>query len=68
MKEYIVQAIDQETIDAFDVHNAPELIRCMDCKHLNNPDSGVPFCKHIKKFVSAYWFCADSERKEGVHE
>lgn len=33
MKEYIVQAIAQETIDSFDAHNAPELIRCRDCKH-----------------------------------
>ena len=32
MKEYIVQAIEQETIDSFDTHNAPELIRCKDCK------------------------------------
>ena len=33
MKEYIVQAIEQEAIDSFDAHNAPELIRCKDCKH-----------------------------------
>ena len=33
MKEYIVQAIAQETIDSFDAHNAPELVRCKDCKH-----------------------------------
>ena len=33
MKEYIVQAIAQETIDSFDAHNAPELIRCKYCKH-----------------------------------
>ena len=33
MKEYIVQAIAPETIDALDAHNAPELIRCKDCKH-----------------------------------
>ena len=46
----------------------PEIVRCKDCKFLNVPSNGVPFCKHIKKFVSAYWFCADSERKEGVHE
>jgi hypothetical protein len=35
MKEYIVQAIAQETIDTFDAHNAPELIRCKDCKYFD---------------------------------
>ena len=61
MKEYIVQAIEQETIDSFDAHNAPELIRCKDCKkrytvlciqeeagNINNQDD---------------WFCANGERR-----
>lgn len=40
-----------------------EVVRCKDCIHLNAPANGVPFCKHIKKFVDADWFCADGERR-----
>ena len=42
MKEYIVQAIAQETIDAFDAHNAPELIRCKDCAYWQDNNDGYP--------------------------
>ena len=41
----------------------PEIVRCKYCKHLSYPANGVPFCKHIKNFVDADWFCADGERK-----
>ena len=43
MKEYIVMAIVQETIDAFDVRNAPELIRCKDCKYFEIKDHWADF-------------------------
>ena len=66
MKEYIVQAIAQETIDSFDAHNAPELIRCKDCKHF---DCGRLYKCRIHGYLfqpkNADWFCADGERKEG---
>ena len=39
------------------------IVRCMDCKYRNAPANGVPFCKRIKKFVDADWFCADGERR-----
>ena len=39
------------------------IVRCMDCKYRNAPANGVPFCKRIKKFVDADWFCADGKRK-----
>ena len=39
------------------------IVRCRDCKYLNAPANGVPFCKRIKKFVDADWFCADGERE-----
>ena len=66
MKEYIVQAIAQETIDTFDAHNAPELIRCKDCKHWCKPliqcskftVNGVAHC------TSPEWFCADGVKKD----
>ena len=62
MKEYIVQAIAQETIDSFDAHNAPELIRCKDCKFWNN-DGIITICeKHIGNGYPGDWFCADGER------
>lgn len=43
--------------------NHGELIRCKDCKCLNAPANGVLFCKRIKKFVDADWFCADGKRE-----
>ena len=39
MKEYIVQATEQETIDTFEANNAPELIRCKDCIWFHKPDA-----------------------------
>ena len=67
MKEYIVQAMAQETIDSFDAHNAPELIRCKDCKHAA-PDME---CGHPNETLNPLsrndgnpdFFCADGERK-----
>ena len=65
MKEYIVQAIAQETIDSFDAHNAPELIRCKDCKYWSED-----FYRNCLKRSGWFrttpdWFCADGRRKEG---
>ena len=56
MKEYIVQAIEQETIDEFDAHNVPELIRCKDCIKVD------VCCRRVTD--NPDWFCADGERKE----
>lgn len=69
MKEYIVQAIAQETIDSFDAHNAPELIRCKDCIHYRYyglSEETVSECTidHCEN-PDADWFCADGKRKEG---
>lgn len=41
-----------------------ELVRCKDCKRFSYHANVVPFCKHIKNFVDADWFCADGERKK----
>lgn len=70
MKEYIVQAISQETIASFDAHNAPELIRCKDCKHgqFEQWDNGE--CVDKTVYCDGYgihkpdWFCADGKRKQ----
>ena len=68
MKEYIVRAIAQETIDSFDAHNAPELIRCKDCKHGDLYNGGTAYyCeKDIGTMETAVhepdWFCADGKR------
>ena len=68
MKEYIIQANAPETIACFDAHNAPEIIRCKDCKHgIDSSEHGV-FCSkatYFDKYKDASWFCADGERKEG---
>lgn len=65
MKEYIVQAYAQETIDSFDTHNAPELIRCKDCKS-GEKVNAVYLCGNSRGFGIAHdgnWFCADGERR-----
>ena len=66
MKEYIVQPIAQETIDSFDAYNAPELIRCKDCKH--GEECVKPYkdywCNLHEFYKYGNWFCADGERKD----
>ena len=68
MKEYIVQAYDKETIDAFDAQNAPEIVRCKNCDNVcdySDIYKKEPFkCTLSGKFHNADWFCADGE-KEG---
>lgn len=61
MKEYIVQAIAQETIDSFDAHNAPELIRCKDCIKRGFDD--CPVNGWMPNKTDGDWFCADGEKK-----
>ena len=67
MKEYIVQAIEQETIDSFDAHNAPELVRCKDCKFWVGNGADIDELPHWFPCKSEMrqpdWFCADGERK-----
>lgn len=64
MKEYIVRAISQETIDSFDAHNAPELVRCKDCKWYHQAFANEGRCvNHDNDFHKPDWFCADGERK-----
>jgi len=63
MKEYIVQAIAQETIDSFDAHNAPELIRCKDCKW-NSGTENFPYCQILSAGREQNWFCADGKHRE----
>jgi ribosomal protein L32 len=74
MKEYIVQAYAQETIDSFDAHNAPEIVRCKNCKHATMTSDGK-MCKYCEMdtddfgdqrevYHDADWFCADGERKD----
>ena len=61
MKEYIVQARAQETIDSFDAYNAPEIIRCKNCKYY---DGNGTCMKNGIAFLTDNWFCADGERKD----
>lgn len=66
MKEYIVQAYAQETIDSFDAHNAPELVRCKDCKQGEPsivPGSGNYYCHRDDDVHKPNWFCADGKRR-----
>jgi hypothetical protein len=72
MKEYIVQAYSQETIDSFDAHNAPELIRCKDCKwwHESETHKGYGDCGQANGITlkSSDWFCADGEKKDAEND
>ena len=66
MKEYIVQAYSNETIKSFDEHNAPELVRCKDCKHY---DIETQSCLDgLDGIFQPDWYCADGERKDGGKE
>ena len=67
MKEYIVQANAPETIACFDAHNAPELVRCKDCKQSGIDSTSYPkyWCSAHAEYHDGYWFCADGVRKDG---
>ena len=71
-KEYIVELREEEANELMEEHWVGELVRCKDCQYLFSPTTfpltGVPFCKHIKKFVSTYWFCADGEQHQKAGE
>lgn len=73
MKEYVVQANAPETIRTFDEHNAPELIRCKDCKFGESCKNGRGehgvWCYNSQSANKDWvhdpdWFCADGERAE----
>lgn len=62
-----MQAIAQETIDSFDAHNAPELIRCKDCDNQECEGyNGYIVCGITGESHPPTWFCADGEPKEGA--
>ncbi|MBO6268475.1 MAG: hypothetical protein J6N19_04960 [Clostridium sp.] len=72
IKEYIVKAITQETIDEFDARCAPEIIRCKDCKnwiagYVTNQEEFIPpKCGKYQQMVGHYNddFCSLAERRE----
>jgi len=61
MKEYIVQAYAPETIKTFEEHNAPQIVRCKDCKHFDGLDCMV---NDITNIMDTDWYCADGVRKD----
>lgn len=66
MKEYIVQAIAQETIASFDAHNAPEITRCKDCIYWQDNNDGYPHigCKWREdETPDPDDFCSAGERR-----
>lgn len=68
MKEYIVQAIEQETIDSFDAHNAPELVRCKNCTYGHEFQTGLYSCDRNRgrnKILFRFedWYCGDGIKK-----
>ena len=65
MKEYIVQAIAQETIRTFEEHNAPEIVRYKDCKYVECEGvEGFLVCDMSGFSHSPDFYCADGERRE----
>lgn len=62
MKEYIIQAVAEETIKQFDELYAPELVRCKDCKLKEcNGRNGTIVCNITGESHNPDWFCADGE-------
>lgn len=45
-----------------------ELVRCKDCKYGRTAVSAYAdmYCERLGRCVTADWFCADGEKKEGV--
>ena len=65
MKEYIVQAIESETIESFDARNTPELIRCRECKHSKSYSDGEFYgCTFMDGLKPGDWYCADGKRED----
>ncbi len=67
MKEFIVIAILPETIKAFEERNAPEIVRCKNCRHCTFSDGEQLADCMIKQGwfpVKPDWFCADGERRD----
>ena len=45
--------------------DAVPVVRCKDCKHHEDEENGMVYCKReIGGWVDEDWFCADGERKE----
>ena len=59
-----MQAIEQKTIDSFDAHNAPELIRCKDCIKRCLSDCPVHLGGSSEYETDDDWFCADGVKKD----
>ena len=68
MKEFIVRAYEQETIDALESNNAQEIVRCNDCKYCGSEiRDGIKFAKCELKhnwMPQPEWFCSDGERRD----
>lgn len=72
MKEYIIK-VDDPGERAWDggpkTFETQELVRCKDCMHYDRDEnSNLGTCLENGVCSTPDWFCADGERKEGMHE
>ena len=51
------------------IKERPKITLCADCIYLGSPDGYSEYCRHLKKFVTENWYCADgierSSQKKG---
>lgn len=38
-------------------------VSCKDCVYMSSPDGYSEYCKHLQKFVTENWFCADCTKR-----
>ena len=64
MKEYIIKIGDEPDIMGnYGLKEKPkELVRCGDCKFIDESVKTRFFCGRLMRCVDADWFCADGER------
>ena len=62
MKEFIVQAYDENTIKAFEEHGAKEIVRCKDCE--NYIVHHFAFCTLDNRPECEDSFCDRGERRK----
>ena len=63
MAEYIIKVSDTVYMDGHqNIIEKRDLVRCKDCKFIDESVKTRFFCGRLARCVDADWFCADGER------
>lgn len=62
-KEFIVKASDPYTIETFEANEAPEIVRCKDCKYFQEDVQDGTCYHHDLLYPYRDWFCADGVKE-----